>query len=94
MQKGYGGTIRRKMWKLAAAENRATASGRQAKLLFDRRENLLLIFYDSVQGGLIFQNGGLILFDGVLVGLDVVLVGENFLLVPQNLLLISDNVAL
>jgi hypothetical protein len=69
-------------------------AGRQAKLLFDRRENLLLIFYDSVQRGLIFQNGGLILFDGVLVGLDVVLVGENFLLVPQNLLLISDNVAL
>jgi hypothetical protein len=63
-------------------------------LLLDRGENLLLIFYDSVQRGLIFQNGALVLLDGVLVGLDLVLIGNNFLLVPQNLFLIGDNVAL
>jgi hypothetical protein len=63
-------------------------------LLLDRRENLLLIFYDGVQSGLIFQNGGLVLFDGVLVGLDLVLIGDNFLLVFENLFLIGDDVAL
>jgi hypothetical protein len=62
-----------------------------SQLLSQERQNLLLIFQDGVQAGLVLEDGGLILLNRVLVSLDFCLIAEDRFLIAENALLVCDH---